>query len=150
LKGPLSEGAGGLQMVDFDFDGYGCNAFAGSSTREVHERDNDLALRVAQAMDLPSVRSPILCEGGNLHFNGQGLVLAVAGRSDLPGVAMLGRNPERPKPNWSRRSCGYPWDRSVPHRHEDLGAFPREFGDRCHGLLTFVRIQVHPNRGGKN
>jgi agmatine deiminase len=91
----LSDGAGGLQVVDFDFDGYGYNAFAGPSTRDVYEHDNDLAVRVAQAMGLPSVRSPIVCEGGNLHFNGRGLVLAVAGSSDMPGVGMLGRNPGR-------------------------------------------------------
>lgn len=91
----LSDGQGGLQVVDFDFDGYGYNAFAGPETREVYDFDNDLAVRVADAMGLRSRRSPIVCEGGNLHFNGRGTVLAVAGRSDQPGVALLGRNPGR-------------------------------------------------------
>ncbi len=91
----LADGTGGLKVVDFDFDGYGYNAFAGPGTREVYDYDNDLAVGVAQAMALESVRSPIVCEGGNLHFNGRGTVLAVAGRSDLPGVGLLGRNPGR-------------------------------------------------------
>lgn len=91
----LADGKGRLQVVDFDFDGYGYNAFTGPGTSEVYKYDNDLAVRVAAAMGLDAVRSPIVCEGGNLHFNGHGTVLAVAGRSDQAGVALLGRNPGR-------------------------------------------------------
>ena len=88
----LSDGQGGKQVVDFDFDGYGYNAFAGPETRAAYDGDNDLAVRLAEKLTLPSVRSPLVCEGGNLHFNGKGTVIAVLG-DGTEGVGLLGRNP---------------------------------------------------------
>lgn len=82
---------GDLRVVDFDFDGYGYNAFSGTDTNDTYNKDNDLAVRVGVAMNVPSVRSPLVCEGGNLHFNGRGTVIAVLG-DGTEGVGLLGRN----------------------------------------------------------
>jgi agmatine deiminase len=73
----LTDGKGALEVVDFDFDGYGYNPFASADIRAVYDFDNDLSLRAAQALGLPSRRSALVAEGGNLHFNGDGLVALV-------------------------------------------------------------------------
>ena len=85
-------GRGDLRVVDFDFDGYGYNAFSGPDTNATYHQDNDLAVRVGAALGVECVRSPLVCEGGNLHFNGRGTVIAVLG-DGTEGVALLGRNP---------------------------------------------------------
>ncbi|MFT3777165.1 MAG: agmatine deiminase family protein [Ottowia sp.] len=82
---------GDLRMVDFDFDGYGYNAFSGPDTNDTYNTDNDLAVRVGAAMGVECVRSPLVCEGGNLHFNGRGTVIALLG-DGTEGVGLLGRN----------------------------------------------------------
>jgi len=87
-----TSGRGGLRVVDFDFDGYGYNAFSGPDTNDTYNKDNDLAVRVGAALGVECVRSPLVCEGGNLHFNGRGTVIAVLG-DGTEGVALLGRNP---------------------------------------------------------
>jgi agmatine deiminase len=87
----LTNGQGKLRVIDFDFDGYGYNAFSGPYTNDAYNHDNDLAVRVAQALDAESLRSPLVCEGGNLHFNGKGTVIAVLG-DGTEGVGLLGRN----------------------------------------------------------
>jgi len=87
----LTDGRGNLRVVDFDFDGYGYNAFSGPYTNDAYNYDNDLAVRVAQAFQVESLRSPLVCEGGNLHFNGKGTVIAVLG-DGTEGVGLLGRN----------------------------------------------------------
>lgn len=87
----LTDGRGNVRVVDFDFDGYGYNAFSGPYTNDAYNYDNDLAVRVAQAFGAESLRSPLVCEGGNLHFNGRGTVIAVLG-DGTEGVGLLGRN----------------------------------------------------------
>lgn len=82
----LLNGKGQREVVDFDFNGYNYNPFAGAATRSVYDADNDMAVRVAGALSLPVRRSPLITEGGNLHFNGKGTVIAVE-------IATLGRNP---------------------------------------------------------
>lgn len=86
----MRNGLGEQQVVDFDFDGYGYNAFGGPITLETYAADNDLAVRVAASQGLPVLRSPLVCEGGNLHFNGKGVVVATE-------VGLLSRNP-----GWTR------------------------------------------------
>ncbi|GAD23275.1 agmatine/peptidylarginine deiminase [Acidovorax sp. MR-S7] len=87
----MTNARGKLQVVDFGFDGYGYNAFSGPDTNNTYDKDNDLAVRVAALLGVPSVRSPLVCEGGNLHFNGRGTVVAVLG-DGTEGVGLLGRN----------------------------------------------------------
>jgi agmatine deiminase len=86
----MSNGRGALEVVDFDFDGYGYVPFASADTKAVYDFDNDFSLRAAQALDLPTRRTPLIAEGGNLHFNGHGTVVAVE-------TGLLGRNP-----GWTR------------------------------------------------
>jgi agmatine deiminase len=73
----LTNGRGALEVVDFDFDGYGYNPYASDEIRAVYDYDNDLSVRAAAALGLPVRRSPLVAEGGNLHFNGRGMVVAV-------------------------------------------------------------------------
>lgn len=82
----MVDGRGRTQVVDFDFDGYGYNAFGGTATNEYYDFDNDLSLRVASALGLPADRSTLIAEGGNLHFNGRGTVIATE-------IAITGRQP---------------------------------------------------------
>ena len=84
-------GRGDLRVVDFDFDGYGYNAFSGPDTNDTYNTDNDLAVRVGAVLGVECVRSQLVCEGGNLHFNGRGTVIAVLG-DGTEGVGLLGRN----------------------------------------------------------
>ncbi len=86
----LTNGQGGLRVVDFDFDGYGYNAFGSIYTQEVYDYDNDLSLRVAADFGAETLRSPLIGEGGNLQFNGRGTVICTE-------FAFLDRNP-----SWSR------------------------------------------------
>ncbi|MFT3665223.1 agmatine deiminase family protein [Piscinibacter sp.] len=86
----LSNGRGEHRVVDFEFDGYGYNAFGGPDTVDLYDFDNDLAVRVAESLRHPVERSPLIAEGGNLHFNGQGTVIALE-------IGLLGRNP-----GWSK------------------------------------------------
>ena len=87
----LTNDQGQLRVVDFDFDGYGYNAFGSAYTQDAYNHDNDLAVRVAQALGAESLRSPLVCEGGNLHFNGKGTLIALLG-DGTEGVGLLGRN----------------------------------------------------------
>jgi agmatine deiminase len=82
----MSNGRGALEVVDFDFDGYGYNAYADPAIRAVYDFDNDLSLRAADALGLPTRRSALIAEGGNLHFDGRGGVVACE-------TGLLGRNP---------------------------------------------------------
>lgn len=98
----LHDGQGGLSVVDFEFDGYGYLPFAGPVTRAVYEHDNDLSLRVASALGHGVRRSSLVAEGGNLHFNGRGTVVATE-------LGLLGRNPGLSRPQVEqelRRSLG--------------------------------------------
>jgi agmatine deiminase len=82
----MHDGAGGQQVVDFDFDGYGYVRHAGPLTQDVYNFDNEMSVRVADALGKPVSRSALIAEGGNLHFNGRGTVVATE-------LGLLGRNP---------------------------------------------------------
>jgi agmatine deiminase len=88
----LTDGRGALEVVDFDFDGYGYNPFASPDLRAAYDYDNDLSVRTAAALGLPCRRSALIAEGGNLHVSGDGLAVVVES-------SIFGRNP-----GWSRKS----------------------------------------------
>lgn len=117
----LSDGRGRQRVVDFDFDGYGFNPFAGPATREVYDFDNDLAVRVAQALDRPVLRSPLIAEGGNLHVNGRGTLIATE-------WGLLGRNP-----GWSRAAVESELQRVLGVRH--VIWVPRSLASDAHTVL---------------
>ncbi len=83
----LKNGLGQHRVIDFDFDGYGYIPFGSEATDEFYSYDNDESVRFAQAMGWPVLRSPLVTEGGNLHVNGRGTVIATE-------IATLGRNPQ--------------------------------------------------------
>jgi agmatine deiminase len=73
----LTKEVGGIEVIDFEFDGYRFIPYAGPATRAVYEHENDLSVRVAAALKLPCRRSPLVVEGGNLVQNGHGTLISV-------------------------------------------------------------------------
>ena len=117
----LSDGSERPQVVDFAFDGYGYNAFAGPATVAAYDLDGELAVRVAQSFGWELVRSPLIAEGGNLHVNGRGTVIATE-------LGLLGRNP-----GWTRAQAEAELMRVLGVRH--VIWVPRSLASDAHTVL---------------
>lgn len=68
---------GGYQVVDFDFDAYRMKGYVSAEGYEVYQMDNDVSYGTGAAKGAAVVSSSLITEGGNLHFNGKGTVIAV-------------------------------------------------------------------------
>lgn len=78
--------AGQLHVVQFQFDGYNYNSYLSAEERAPFVHDGALAERVAARLGLPCHNVPLVCEGGNIHVNGSGVVIATT-------VGLLDQNP---------------------------------------------------------
>ena len=63
-----------LAVLDFEFDGWGYGAFSLPEQVEFYEIDNLAAGRIADALDLPVIYSPLIMEGGAFQSNGEGVI----------------------------------------------------------------------------
>ncbi|RAK03262.1 agmatine deiminase [Larkinella arboricola] len=68
---------GGYQVVDFDFDAYRTKDYIPDASYAIYQLDNDVSLGTGAAKGARVLRSTLITEGGNLHFNGKGTVIAV-------------------------------------------------------------------------
>ncbi|MFD1144185.1 agmatine/peptidylarginine deiminase [Larkinella insperata] len=68
---------GGYQVVDFDFDAYRTKEYIPDASYAIYQLDNDVSLGTGAAKGASVLRSTLITEGGNLHFNGKGTVIAV-------------------------------------------------------------------------
>jgi agmatine deiminase len=84
------DAAGKLNVIQWKFDGYGYNSHMCEADRASFVHDAGLAARVAASLSLPLVPVDLVCEGGNLHVNGQGLVMATE-------RGLLDQNPQKSK-----------------------------------------------------
>ncbi|MGA0560158.1 agmatine deiminase family protein [Larkinella sp. VNQ87] len=73
----LKNKKGGYQVVDFDFDAYRTEAYLSAESNAIYQLDNDVSHGTGAAKGATVVSSPLIAEGGNLHFNGKGTVIAV-------------------------------------------------------------------------
>jgi agmatine deiminase len=68
---------GGYQVVDFDFDAYRMKGYVDATTYAGYQLDNDVSYGTGAAKGASVVSSALITEGGNLHFNGKGTVIAL-------------------------------------------------------------------------
>jgi agmatine deiminase len=68
---------GGYQVVDFDFDAYRMKGFVSEEGYQIYQLDNDVSLGTGAAKGAAILRSPLITEGGNVHFNGKGTAIAL-------------------------------------------------------------------------
>lgn len=68
---------GERQVIDFDFDAYRMKNYVSADTYAIYQLDNDVSYDTAWAKNASVVSSTLIAEGGNLHFNGKGTVIAV-------------------------------------------------------------------------
>ncbi|GAB3319286.1 agmatine deiminase [Larkinella ripae] len=73
----LKNKKGGYQIVDFDFDAYRTKDYIPAESYAVYQLDNDVSHGTGAAKGAGVIRSPLVAEGGNLHFNGKGTAIVV-------------------------------------------------------------------------
>ncbi|RIV23542.1 agmatine deiminase family protein [Fibrisoma montanum] len=67
----------GYRVVDFDFDAYRMKGYVSADTYALYQLDNNVSYGIGAAKGATIVSSPLITEGGNLHFNGKGTVIAI-------------------------------------------------------------------------
>lgn len=73
----LKNKKGGYQIVDFDFDAYRTKDYIPAESFVIYQLDNDVSHGTGAAKGASVISSPLVAEGGNLHFNGKGTAIAV-------------------------------------------------------------------------
>ncbi|GAB3252681.1 agmatine deiminase [Larkinella harenae] len=73
----LKNKKGAYRIVDFDFDAYRTKDYIPAESYALYQLDNDISHGTGAAKGASVISSPLVAEGGNLHFNGKGTVIAV-------------------------------------------------------------------------